>query len=99
MLKLWGNLRTGKDMKEVTNRCDDNDVTEKLAITGSRRQKSSSSKSSCGDAEAFGKLEDGHVMKQSPVDVLGSQNQNKENCGDGDSLFAAKLSEGAAQVK
>merc|ERR1711973_1006150 len=70
-----------------------------LAITGSRRQKSSSSKNSCGDAEALGKLEDGHVMKQSPVDVLGSQNQKKEIRGDGDSLPAAELSKGAAQVK
>merc|ERR1719357_1616098 len=99
MLKLWGNLRTGKDMKEVTNRCDDNDVTEKLAITGARRQKSSSSKGSCGDAEALGKLENGHVMKQSPVGVLGFQNQKKDIRGDGDSLFAAELSEGAAQVQ
>ena len=53
-----------KGMEEVTDRSDDNDVNEKLAggkvnlaITGSRRQKSSSSKSSCGDAEALGKLE------------------------------------------
>ena len=47
----------GKDMEEVTNRSDDNEVNEKLAITGARRQKSSSSKGSCGDAEALGKLE------------------------------------------
>ena len=53
-----------KDKEEVTDRSDDDDVTEKvaggkvnLAITGSRRQKSSSSKNSCGDAEALGKLE------------------------------------------
>merc|ERR1719320_2272184 len=94
-----------KDKEEVTDRSDDDDVTEKvaggkanLAISGSRRQKSSSSKNSCGDAEAFGKLEDGHVMKQSPVDVLGSQNQ-KEIRADGDSLSAAELSKDAAQVK
>ena len=54
-----------KDKEEVTDRSDDDDdVTEKvaggkvnLAITGSMRQKSSSSKNSCGDAEALGKLE------------------------------------------
>ena len=53
-----------KDKEEVTDRSDDDDVTEKvaggkvnLAITGSRRQKSSSSKNSCGDAEALGELE------------------------------------------
>ena len=47
----------GKDMEEVTNRSDDNDVNEKLATTGARRQKALSSKSSCSDAEALGKLE------------------------------------------
>ena len=53
-----------KDKEEVTDRSDDDDVTEKvaggkvnLAITGSMKLKSSSSKSSCGDAEALGKLE------------------------------------------
>ena len=46
-----------KDMEEVTNRSDDNEVNEKLAITGARRQKALSTKSSCGDAEALGKLE------------------------------------------
>jgi len=70
-----------KDMEEVTDRGDDDDVTEKL--TG----------------EALGKLEDGHVMKQSPVDVLGFQNQKKEIRGDGDSLSAAELCEGAAHVQ
>ena len=53
-----------KDKEEVTDRSEDDDVTGNLvggkvnlAITGSRRQKSSSSKSNCGDAEALGKLE------------------------------------------
>lgn len=53
-----------KDMEEGTDRSEDDDVTGKLAggkvdlaITDSRRQKSSSSKSNCGDAEALGKLE------------------------------------------
>ena len=53
-----------KDKEEVSDRSDDDDVTEKVAggkanleITESRRQKSSSSKNSCGDAETLGKLE------------------------------------------
>ena len=53
-----------KDMEEVTDRSEDDYVNEKLAggkinlaIPDSRRQKSSSSKSNCCDAEALGKLE------------------------------------------
>ena len=63
-LQHINNRAGGKDMEEVTDRSEDDDVTEKLAggkvnlaITSSRRQKSSSSKSNCGDAEALGKLE------------------------------------------
>ena len=49
-----------KDTEEVTDRRHDDDVPEKLAggkVNLAIRQKSSSSKSSCGDAEALGKLE------------------------------------------
>ena len=63
-LQHYNNGVGRKDKEEVSDRSDDDDVTEKvaggkanLAITGSRRQKSSSSKNSCGDAEALGKLE------------------------------------------
>ena len=56
-LQLNNNGAGRKDMEEVTNRSDDNEVNEKLAITGARRQNALSSKSSCGDAEALGKLE------------------------------------------
>merc|ERR1712013_260033 len=82
------------------------DVIKKLAggkgnpaTNGSSRQTLSSSKSSCDDDGAAGKVKDGHVKRQSPVDVLGSQNDRKETPGDGDSSSVSGLSEGAAQVK
>merc|ERR1712013_555865 len=60
------------------------DVIKKLAggkgnpaTNGSSRQTLSSSKSSCDDDGAAGKVKDGHVKRQSPVDVLGSQNDRK----------------------